>query len=59
VHRIVAAFSFLVGTMWVVIVIAEVLNDGAPAVIVTSGALAAAFGFAGYRLLRHPPARFR
>ncbi len=54
-----AAFSFLVGTMWVVIVIAEVLNDGAPAVIVTSGALAAAFGFAGYRLLRHPPARFR
>ncbi len=58
-HRIVAAFSFIVATMWVVIVIAEVSNEGAPAVIATSGALAAAFGYAGYRLLRNPPARFR
>jgi uncharacterized membrane protein len=58
-HRIVAAFSLVVATMWAVIVIAEVLNDGALAVIITSGALAGAFGYAGYRLLRHPPARFR
>ncbi len=58
-HRIVSAFSFVVAAMWIVIVIAEILNDGPLAVIVTSGALAAAFGFAGYRLLRHPPARFR
>jgi hypothetical protein len=58
-HRIVAAFSFVVATMWIVIVVAELANDGAVAVVVTSGALAAAFLFAGYRLLRHPPARFR
>ncbi len=58
-HRIVAAFSFLVATMWIVIVVAEILNEGPVAVVVTSAALAAAFLFAGYRLLRHPPARFR
>lgn len=58
-HRIVAAFSFVVATMWIVIVVAEIANDGPVAVIVTSVALAAAFGFAGYRLLRHPPARLR
>ena len=58
-HRIIAAFSFVVATMWIVIVVAEVNNDGPVAVIVTSAALAGAFGFAGYRLLRHPPARFR
>ena len=58
-HKIVAAFSFVVATMWIVIVVAEIANDGAIAVIVTSAALAAAFLFAGYRLLRHPPARFR
>ena len=45
--------------MWIVIVVAEILNEGPVAVIVTSAALAAAFLFAGYRLLRHPPARFR
>jgi small-conductance mechanosensitive channel len=59
VHRIVAVFSFIVATMWIVIVIAEIANDGPASVIVTSTALAAAFGFAGYRLLRNPPARFR
>lgn len=58
-HRLVAAFSFVVATMWIVIVVAEIVNDGPVAVIVTSAALAAAFLFAGYRLLRHPPARFR
>ena len=58
-HKIIAAFSFVVATMWMVIVVAEVGNDGPTAVIVTSAALAAAFGFAGYRLLRNPPARFR
>lgn len=58
-HRIVAAFSFVVATMWIVIVIAEIVDDGPIAVIVTSTVLAAAFAFAGYRLLRHPPARFR
>ena len=58
-HRIIAAFSFVVATMWIVIVVAEIGNDGPVAVIVTSAALAAAFLFAGYRLLRHPPARFR
>lgn len=58
-HRIVAAFSFVVATMWIVIVVAEVANGGPIAVIVTSAALAAAFLFAGYRLLRNPPARFR
>jgi hypothetical protein len=59
VHRIVAAFSFVVAAMWIVIVVAEIANDGPVAVIVTSAALAAAFLYAGYRLLRHPPARFR
>lgn len=58
-HKIVAAFSFVVATMWIVIVVAEVGSGGPAAVIVTSAALAAAFGFAGYRLLRNPPARFR
>lgn len=58
-HRIVSAFSFVVATMWMVIVAAEIVNDGPVAVIVTSSALAAAFLFAGYRLLRNPPARFR
>ena len=58
-HKIIAAFSFLVAVMWIVIVFAEVVNDGPVSVIVTSTALAAAFLFAGYRLLRHPPARFR
>ena len=58
-HKIIAAFSFVVATMWIVIVVAEVIGDGPVAVIVTSAALAAAFLFAGYRLLRHPPARFR
>ena len=58
-HKIIAAFSFVVATMWVVIVVAEIVNDGPTAVVVTSAALAAAFLFAGYRLLRHPPARFR
>ena len=58
-HRIVAAFSFIVAIMWIVIVVAEIINEGALAVIITSAALAAAFLFAGYRLLRHPPARFR
>ncbi len=58
-HRVVAAFCFIVATMWIVIVVAETLNDGPVAVIVISAALAAAFGFAGYRLLRNPPARFR
>ena len=45
--------------MWIVIVVAEIINEGALAVIITSAALAAAFLFAGYRLLRHPPDRFR
>lgn len=58
-HRIVAAFSFVVATMWIVIVVAEIVNGGPAAVIVTSVALAAAFLFAGFRLLRRPPARFR
>ena len=58
-HRIVAAFSFVVAAMWIVIVAAEIANEGPVAVIVTSAALAAAFLYAGYRLLRHPPARFR
>ncbi|MDH3248604.1 MAG: hypothetical protein OEQ47_06565 [Acidimicrobiia bacterium] len=58
-HRIIAAFSFVVAAMWIVIVVAEIVGEGAPAVIVTSAAIAAAFLFAGYRLLRHPPARFR
>lgn len=58
-HRIAAAFSFIVASMWIVIVVAEIINEGALAVIITSAALAAAFLFAGYRLLRHPPARFR
>jgi hypothetical protein len=59
VHRIVAAFSFVVATMWIVVVVAEIAGDGPVSVIVTSAALAAAFLYAGYRLLRHPPARFR
>lgn len=58
-HRIIAAFSFVVATMWLVIVVAELLDEGAAAVIITAAALAAAFLFAGYRLLRHPPDRFR
>ena len=58
-HKLIAAFSFVVATMWIVIVVAEIINEGALAVIITSAALAAAFLFAGYRLLRHPPARFR
>ncbi len=58
-HRIIAAFSFVVATMWIVIVVAEVLNEGAAAVVVTAAALAVAFLFAGYRLLRNPPDRFR
>ena len=47
VHRIIAAFSFTVATMWIVIVVAEIVNDGPVAVIVISTALAAAFLFAG------------
>lgn len=58
-HRIVAAFSFIVAAMWIVITIAEATGDGSPWIVIAAGALALAFLFAGYRLLRHPPERFR
>lgn len=57
-HRIIAAFAFIVGTMWFVIAIAELLGDGGVAVVAISFALSAAFDFAGYRLLTKPPERF-
>lgn len=57
-HKVIAAFSFVIATMWTVIAIAEGMRDGGLAVVVASAMLAAAFGFAGYRLLTKPPARF-
>lgn len=57
-HRFVAAFAFVVGAMWLVIAVAELFGDGGIAVVATSFALAAAFDFAGYRLLTKPPKRF-
>lgn len=59
VHRLIAVFSILVATMWTVIAVAEYLGDRSIAVIVTAIALAFAFDFAGYRLIKHPPDRFR
>ena len=58
-HRIIAAFAFIVGTMWFVIGLAELFGDGGVAVVFASFALSAAFDFAGFRLLTKPPERFR
>ena len=56
-HKVAAASSFLVAAMWTVIVIAELLNEGSGAVIVTASLLIAAFTFAGHRILTRPPTR--
>ena len=57
-HRFIAAFAFVVGTMWLVIAVAELIGGGGIAVVVASLAMAAVFDFAGYRLLTKPPDRF-
>lgn len=58
-HKIIAAFSFIVATMWIVIAIAEISGPGGPVAVIASAGLAAGFLFAGWRLLRNPPQRLR
>lgn len=58
-HRFIAAFSFVIATMWAVIAVAEGVGGGGGAVVVVAALLSAAFTFAGYRLLTRPPQRFR
>lgn len=57
-HRIIAAFAFVVGTMWLIIAVAEFVGDGGTVVVLASLGLAAVFDVAGYRLLTDPPERF-
>ena len=58
-HKVIAAFSFIVASMWIVIAIAELSGPGGPLVAIVSAVLAATFLFAGWRLLTKPPERFR
>ncbi len=58
-HKIIAAFSFIVASMWIVIAIAEISGPGGHIAAIASALFATAFLFAGWRLLRNPPERFR